>query len=140
MKILVTTVVAVLLTSLVVGCGQPKAVLVPVTGTLKIDGEPAAGIMVQLVPDTQDESIDAPTSQGITDENGEFELFTTKNEPGAIVGKHKVALIDTEEERPAQGEVATREPRLDPKYSLAGEIMVDVADGKKLEIEATGPY
>lgn len=121
------------------GCGSGSAKLIPVTGVVKIDGKPAANIMVVAVPNTLDEELNAPTAQALTDANGKFELFTTsKNLKGAIAGPHLVTLIDTEEERPAQGERFTKPLRLDTSFSIGG-IEIEFVEGEEVVIEATGP-
>ena len=129
-----------LLVPTLIGCGDagvPK--LVPVSGVVKINGEPAAGIMVNFVPETLDENAVTRSSMAISGEGGKFVLNTTKNEPGAMPGPHFVTLIDTLEERVPQGESPTRPPRLDPKFNSTGEIRVTVEEGKSIDIEATGP-
>ena len=124
---------------LIAGCGGSgtKAKLVaPVTGTITIDGEPAADIMVQFVPATTDETFVAATSQALTNSEGKFVLVTTKNEPGAVAGPHRVTLSDTLEERPAQGERMTKPPRLHPKYASPG-LKITVVAGEEIMIEAS---
>ena len=121
------------------GCsGKKEAKLVPVKGTLKIDGKPAGDIMVQFVPKTIDENLVAPTSQALTDASGNFELVTLKNEPGAVEGLHLVKLFDTLEERVPQGQKSTKKPRLAPKFALQG-IQVEVKADEDVALEATGP-
>ena len=124
---------------LLAGCGgKPKAKLIPAKGVVRINGKPAAGIMVRSAPVILDQEIFAPSSQGLTDEEGRFVLTSDGDQPGAYPGKHRISLFDTLEERPAQGEVASKPPRLDPKFAT-GAIEVTVSEGKDLEIEATGP-
>lgn len=123
---------------LIAGCGTENVKLVPVVGVVKIDGEPAADIMVQFVPEIIDESVVAPTSQALTDQDGKFELFTLKNEKGAVEGTHRVSLIDIHEERVPQGEVATVPPRLDSKFAT-GAISVEVKSGVEITLDASGP-
>ena len=126
------------LVGLMPGCSEPKAELIPASGIVKIDGEPAAGIMVQFVPDTIDETKLAPTSQALSDDEGKFDLFTLQNEKGAIAGPHRVSLIDTLEERVPQGQEATQPKRLASKFAT-GAITVNVEAGKEIMLEATGP-
>lgn len=123
---------------LMAGCGSEEVVLVPVAGVVKIDGEPAADIMVQFVPEVIDEKVVAPTSQGLSNAEGKFELFTLQNEKGAIEGPHRVSLIDIHEERVPQGQVAENPPRLDSRFST-GAISVEVKSGEELTLEASGP-
>ncbi len=123
----------------IAGCGSGSATLIPVAGVVNINGKPAVGIMVIAVPKTLDEELNAPTAQALTDSEGRFKLFTTaKALEGAIAGPHLVTLIDTLEERPAQGEDFTQPVRLDPKFSTDG-IEIEFAEGKEIVIEATGP-
>ncbi len=121
---------------LAVGCGKPSVELVPATGTVTIDGQPAAGIMVQFMPAVVDETVVAPTSQGLTDAEGKFELYTLQNEPGAVPGPHRVSLYDTEEERLEQGQEATKPRRLDPKYA-SGYLNAEVEAGEPIQLNAT---
>ena len=124
----------------VVGCGDSGPELVSVKGVVQIDGQPANGIMVRFMPNVLDETIELPSSQAITNKNGEFELYTDGNKPGIAKGPHKVSLIDTLEERVAQGQAATQRPRLSSKYSRAGSIEITIdGDDDNLVIEAKGP-
>ena len=116
--------------------GPPTAKLVPVKGTVTINGKPAEGIMVQFIPKTLDLTAVAPSSQGITDKDGQFDLFTMKNEHGAVEGPHTISLFDTKEERAAQGQRQTNTSRLAPKYAM-GAITAEVVAGETIEIEAT---
>ena len=127
---------ACVLALMISGCGGNKAKLVPVEGVVLVDGQPAEGIMVQFVPVTLDEAVDAPTSQAITDAEGKFVLHTMDNRPGAVVGPHKVTLIDSLEERPAQGEEASRPPRIDPSYTTEG-LDIEVVEGQPVEIKVS---
>ena len=122
----------------ITGCGKPQAKLIPVKGVVFINDKPAEGIMVQCSPVVLDENTVAPTSQALTDAEGKFVLFTLQNEEGAVAGEHRVSLYDTLADRPAQGEVASKPPRLDDKFA-AGAITLIIAEGQDLEIKATGP-
>ena len=131
---------AIAFCGLLSGCGTPAAELVPVSGIVKIDGEPAANIRVQFTPTTTDESVNAPSSHGTTDAQGRFTLVTmVGNEEGAIEGSHRVTLFDREVDRPAQGEEPEYPPRIDKSFTVKGQV-VKVVKGKEIVIEATGPY
>jgi hypothetical protein len=128
---------AVATLGLLTGCGgPPTAKLVSAKGIVTIDDKPADGIMVQLIPKTLDASIAAPSSQGISGEDGQFDLYTMENEPGAVAGSHTVSLFDTKEERAAQGQRQTNTSRLAPKYAM-GAITTEVVAGQPIEIKAT---
>jgi hypothetical protein len=113
------------------GCGKQDAELVPVTGTLTIKGQPAGGIMLRFMPDAV-ESNNGPSSSAITDENGQFTLKCDDGRDGAVPGNHVVTFVDMEEERAAQGEEASKPPRID-------SILTTAAGGKRLTIAAGQP-
>ncbi len=84
------------------GCGGSKTGVVPVSGTLTIDGQPADGIEITLAP------LDSvmPVATGLV-QNGSFELFSgIQGESGAVPGKYKLVLAvrksTTEEEARAK--------------------------------------
>jgi hypothetical protein len=117
------------------GCGQSYT-LVPASGTLKIDGKPAGNIMVQFMPDAS-KGCEGPTSSGISDASGRFELTTLDNRPGAVVGEHVVLLIDQDEDRPEQGEESQRPSRLSSSYATErGGLRVKVAEGEEIVLNA----
>ncbi len=120
---------------LILFAGCAKGVkLVPTKGVFTINGKPAANIFVQFMPDSQ-KGNSGPTSQAYTGLNGEFELMTTDNRPGAVPGQHRVILVDSDEERPAQGEKASKPPRIDSSFSTAGgALMITVHEGQPVEI------
>jgi len=112
----------------VAGCAKPVR-LVQATGVVTIEGKPVEGILVQFLPQTRD-GRRMPTSFGTTATDGTFTLTTHDGKPGAVEGPHAVLLADTLEERPAQGQRATRPPRLDTRYTtLSGGLTATVAEG-----------
>jgi hypothetical protein len=74
------------------GCGKSHKIA-PVSGRVKLDGNPLAGATLQFIPLAgPDESL--PSSVGTTDRDGRYTLVLTgdvKGE-GAVVGKHKVFI------------------------------------------------
>ena len=60
-----------------------------VQGVVKLNGTPLAGVIVQFVPDGISGLLSA---SAISDAQGHFELVTN-DEPGAVIGKHKVVII-----------------------------------------------
>jgi hypothetical protein len=90
------------------GCGESKLGVVPVSGTLTIDGQPADKIEITLAPvDTA-----LPVATGLV-QAGSFELFSgIQGESGAVPGKYKVVLAvrqaTTEEETRARYEAASK--------------------------------
>jgi hypothetical protein len=74
------------------GCGPrlPSYKLVPVKGTVKLDGAPLADADVSFLYDGAGPQ-GYNGSRGKTDPNGKYEL-TNLNKPGAVEGKYKVVI------------------------------------------------
>ncbi len=90
------------------GCSKPGPKLVPAKGTITVKGKAVGGIAIQFCQMFKENADGVfPSSQAISKEDGSFELYTMDNQPGAVVGPHKLVLVDTEEERPEQGKAAT---------------------------------
>jgi hypothetical protein len=71
-----------------IGCDDSGLNLVPVEGVILFQGRPLqdAGVMFMPVDSAQ-----GPPASGTTDAAGKFTLATA-NRPGAVVGKHRVAI------------------------------------------------
>jgi hypothetical protein len=78
-----------LVPSLFCGCGHPVP-LGQVEGSVKVDGQPAAKVMVVFIPEDRR----MPQSIGITDDLGKFELRCNNNRLGAAIGNHRVMVVD----------------------------------------------
>jgi hypothetical protein len=117
------------------GCSrQPAYKLVPAKGVVKIKGKPAANIMINSMPDIMAGN-NGPTSNAVTNINGEFELKTNDQKSGAVAGRHIITLFDMDEERPEQGTQATKPPRIDSKYSTAaGGVPYEIKADSLIEI------
>jgi hypothetical protein len=80
------------LTFLLPGCGEsvtpPHEDLVPISGTVKLGGQPLAGVHVAFVP------VGSTRGQGataVTDETGEYELIhNATQQPGVAAGDYVV--------------------------------------------------
>jgi hypothetical protein len=76
---------------LIVGCSTsqaaPKETLVPVTGTVMIEGKAIPGVKVTFIPKGT-----TPGSGGIgvTDDSGEFELMNRSRKSGIVPGSYAV--------------------------------------------------
>lgn len=83
------------------GCSSSKEYEVaPVSGTVTLDGAPAANVEVAFQPIGGAENpTPGPGSLAIADDQGRFTLRTIRDEDGAVVGNHRV-LITTP--RPAR--------------------------------------
>jgi hypothetical protein len=101
-------VLAVLAAGLLPGCGRSVA-LAEVDGTVRLDGQPAGQVFVVFVPEDPQQ----PQSTGITDAEGRFKLRCNNSRPGAVVGPHRVTLVDAavapggrkRDDEPEEGEV-----------------------------------
>ncbi|HEV8061996.1 MAG TPA: hypothetical protein VGP68_19110 [Gemmataceae bacterium] len=72
------------------GCGTaPPPMNNDVQGTVKVNGTPLAGVMVEFVPDGVSGLL---SGSAITDGQGHYEM-QTGDHPGAVIGKHHVILI-----------------------------------------------
>ena len=69
-----------------IGCGNPS--LVNASGRLTHQGKPVPSTLVTFWP--QEEGKRAST--GVTDDDGNFSLSYSRQEPGVLVGKHTVFL------------------------------------------------
>jgi hypothetical protein len=79
-----------------IGCGKPPAdapnvKLMPVTGLVNVNGEPASGAHVTLHP-VEPVGTGIVTPSGIVDENGAFILTTYAPADGAPAGKYRVTV------------------------------------------------
>ncbi len=79
----------------VLGCGKGGGYqVVPVSGTVTIDGKPVANIAVVFQPIASGKTEPGPGSTGVTDAQGKYTLTVTsaQKQPGAVVGKHRVTF------------------------------------------------
>ena len=104
----------------ILGCGDGRPARVPVSGQVLIDGEPLAGGYIRFVPP------DDRPSQGTIDDQGRFVLGCYEETDGAVLGKHKVAVIANQ----VIDEVTMKwlAPQRYADFSTSG-----------LEVEITGP-
>jgi hypothetical protein len=136
---LLATLLLLGIVSFATGCsGRKKPELAEVEGIVKINGEPAANVIVKFMPDLA-QGNQGQYSEGTTDDNGHYSLVCYKQGPGAVIGWHKVLLSDLEA-------INQRLPgdrhRIGPKYSQTSRtpISVEVKAGKQtIDLEATPP-
>lgn len=79
---------------LVMGCGKPPAdapvtTLLPVTGTINVNGKPASGAHVTFHPV---DGVSAVTPSGVVDETGQFRLTTYAPADGAPAGSYRITV------------------------------------------------
>jgi hypothetical protein len=103
-----------LLLAMAAGCSGPS--LGEVKGSLKINGKALPNVVVQFLPDPEKDTR-GQESAATTDEQGNFTLVYANKHPGAIVGWHRVIVIDPNEERPAQGQAPKTQPRFPQQFT-----------------------
>lgn len=108
----------------VLGCGQGKDVA-PVSGLVTLDGEPLAGASVAFQPIGANPG---SGSYGRTDSEGRFSLqLVNPDEPGAVVGRHRVSITLSEGESSSDaGPVVEKVPA---RYNRNSELEVEVPAG-----------
>jgi hypothetical protein len=106
------------------GCGDSGPQLVPVQGTVTLDGEPLVGASVVFVPDK------GRSSTATTDAAGRYELWYSREKRGAITGEHMVE-IRTKTVETDENETERRIPQKVPaKYNDSTELIVTVEEGQ----------
>ncbi|HVK14674.1 MAG TPA: hypothetical protein VM597_38405 [Gemmataceae bacterium] len=74
------------------GCGGSK--IVPVSGTVKLNGQLYKNAIVSFQPlGSKDNDNPGRGSSGRTDDQGRFTLVYDGQQPGALVGKHRVRIF-----------------------------------------------
>jgi hypothetical protein len=99
----------------VLGCPQPGAETLKVTGTVTYNGQPIEGVNVGFLPDS------GRGAGGVTDASGRFTLSTFEPGDGAVPGTHKVVITEPSEDEPMPGTEEAEnwtppEPRFPAKY------------------------
>src|SRR5262249_35420551 len=80
--------------ALAVGCAPKPPAIVPVEGTVTLDGQPLPFAHVEFVPQLKDFGAEY-NSSAVTDENGHFVLVCSLGQQsGAAVATHKVLVTE----------------------------------------------
>ncbi len=74
-----------------IGCNNDPLGLQPVTGSVTVDGKPAAGVRLVFCPVTASEGAMKQRPLGITDEQGKYSLTTFVLGDGAPAGEYKIS-------------------------------------------------
>ncbi|MBN1853410.1 MAG: hypothetical protein JW829_11825 [Pirellulales bacterium] len=109
------------------GCHDSGYVLAPVSGKVTLNGEPLVGGRVTLQP-TGGSETPGPGSIGDTDAQGAYVLKTIHDEPGAVVGRHRVSIISNPYREAPKSDLDTNPgvERVPKRYNLLSEIILDV--------------
>lgn len=127
---------AVTLLMTAVGCSG--SAYVPVSGVVKVDGQPYGKAVVTFQPmATQGTTAPGRGSSAYTDANGRFELISDDNK-GAVVGKHLIRIMtrgnDIEGASPEGGssdETPTNRPidPIPPEWNALSAVVFEVPNG-----------
>ncbi|MEO1497876.1 MAG: hypothetical protein AAFV43_12080 [Planctomycetota bacterium] len=102
-----------------VGCsGGDRPTLGLVTGTVRVDGEPTADLVVRFYPTGM------RSSTGYTNDRGEYELAYIRDVMGAAIGEHEVTI------EPVAGEGRRQRASIPPRYNLQTELRATVESGR----------
>ena len=109
------------------GCNNPAYQLVPVAGTVTLDGIPLADGVVNFQPTGQKGKTAAPGSVGRTDVAGSFQLATVNEQPGASLGRHKVKIYSYSPESAPVGDVdaGPNQERVPERYNYRTRLTFD---------------
>jgi hypothetical protein len=121
-------VIPLLAAILAIGCSQ--STVVPVSGTVTLDGKPLPGVHVAFQPLARPGQQDPGVgSYALTAADGKFTLLMTDGErPGAVAGKHRVE-ITSRSEVPDNIDLPTRPPPkvlIPAKYNRDSELTFEV--------------
>ncbi len=78
---------------LAAGCSKGPPVA-EVVGVVKFDGKPLPNVKIMFAPNPQRGTV-GPISAGLTDDQGRFKLTCEDEREGAVVGWHKVVIIES---------------------------------------------
>lgn len=106
--------------SMFLGCGSGETIpeLVPVTGTITINGSPGADLTVTFNPTGQE---DVGASVGTTDAQGNYTLLYKGEHSGAPAGSYRVSIHQMNEADVPDGQL------LPPHYNRETQLTAEVS-------------
>ena len=114
----------------VAGCGGPSYQVAPVSGKVTLDGKAMANVHVgfQPISEGKDNPNPGPGSSGVTDAEGRYTLkLVGVDQPGAVVGKHRVYLSVDQPDAGAESDVGVPVRSVLPASARDGSIQFTVA-------------
>jgi hypothetical protein len=121
-----------------VGCGGGgddfEAKLAPVSGTIKVDGKPEAGLLISFEPlqDTSSakaSSIVGKGSIGTTNAEGKYELSYGDGGAGAVIGNHLVRVTTVGAGLGADESAPVSNVKIPAKYNTQSGLVQEVKEG-----------
>ncbi len=127
---------------LLAGCGSrfPTA---PVSGVVRLEGEPLAEARIAFEPLAPADSLEAgPGSYATTDSQGRYTLETLDGRPGAVIGRHRVSISTaiTPPRGPGGEDLPATREKVPQRYRGAGtelewEVTEEGTDSANFELE-----
>jgi hypothetical protein len=120
------------------GCQrEPTPQFAPVEGTVTMAGKPLANVIVVFWGDPES-GANMPLSSGCTDAAGHYRLHTDQGDDGAVVGRHRVCIVEGGIFRNSfQAPNGERPTRLNPKESTtASQVPLNYAYKDKTTLHA----
>lgn len=116
---------AVALSTPLVGCGDGRPTPYPVHGAVLVNGKPATGAVVTLIPDNPpDSELRVPKPMAEVDASGKFEVGTYEPGDGAPAGGYGLSILWIE--------------NVDPTADPESVPVVDRLDGRYADPQTTG--
>ena len=115
---------------------RPPPTTAEVAGVIRFNGKPVPNVLVMFRPDRSQGTI-GPPSVGQSDESGQFKLTINNVHPGAVVGKHQVAVRgrDSTGSSPSSGAVPKRYAQFETS-PLVTEVLPDQVNEITLELKS----
>jgi len=117
------------------GCGSDGPDVVPVSGTIRLGGEPLSNATVLFTP-----VAGGRPSAAVTDAEGRYELIYTRDREGALPGEHVVSISTFRDGDPDQDQPPARE-RVPAQYNVQSQLRQTVTsdtDALDFELIASG--
>jgi len=123
-----------LLTALLAGCGGGGPSDTPdigeVSGTVTVDGQPGAGLMVTFQPES------GRPSMGTTNDSGYYELQYTADAMGAKVGKGYISISTPQDTGEGYGEADdSGEGYAETEDPIPAKYNVEATDNPEMQVE-----
>lgn len=128
----IATPLATLAAGLLAGCGG-RADVAPVSGTIRLDGQPLAGARINTQPLGEGQQANPGIgSFAVTDDTGRYSLeLASPPQPGAVVGTHRVRIT--------KKQAVYREGRADAPVYQSAPLPREASNGSlRLEVPPEG--
>jgi hypothetical protein len=117
------------------GCGPGAPRVAPISGRVTLDGQPLPKASVTFVPmATKENPNPGPTAQGMTDDDGRYQISVDVATPGAVVGQCRIYITTilsdpALDDRDAGGPIRKVRDKVPPRYNTGTELVFAVPAG-----------